>query len=62
MTIVNHLMGRYGYNIGGSWIPQTNYSDELTRDTLKKDILDLVEKFKDTPGVLMFAHRYMGKS
>jgi len=55
MTIMNHLMGRYGYNIGGAWIPRTNYSDELTRETLKKDILDLVEQYKNTPGVLMFA-------
>lgn len=55
MTIVNHLMGRYGYNVGGAWIPQTNYSDPLTRETLKRDILKLVEEYKDTPGVLMFA-------
>ncbi len=55
MTIVNHLMGRYGYNVGGAWIAQTNYADPLTRETLKKDILELVEQYKDTPGVLMFA-------
>lgn len=55
MTVINHLMGRYGYNIGGAWIPQTVYSDELTRATLKKDILELVEQYKNTPGVLMFA-------
>ncbi len=55
MTIVNHLMGRYGYNIGGAWIERTNYSDELTRQTLKRDILELVKQYKDTPGVLMFA-------
>jgi len=55
MTIINHLMGRYGYNVGGAWIAQTNYSDKLTRETLKKDILDLVKQYKDTPGVLMFA-------
>jgi hypothetical protein len=55
MTIVNHLMGRYGYNVGGRWIPQTNYSDQLTRETLKKDIIETVKQYKDTPGVLMFA-------
>jgi hypothetical protein len=55
MTVVNHLMGRYGYNVGGAWIPQTNYSDPLTHETLKRDILALVEQYKDTPGVLMFA-------
>jgi len=55
MTVVNHLMGRYGYNIGGAWIPNTNYSDELTRETLKRDIMEMVKLYKDTPGVLMFA-------
>lgn len=55
MTIMNHLMGRYGYNVGGAWIPQTDYSDPLTRETLKRDIIDLVKQYKDTPGVLMFA-------
>ena len=55
MTIVNHLMGRYGYNVGGVWTTQTNYSDKLTRQTLKKDIVELVKKYKDTPGVIMFA-------
>ncbi|MCD8479845.1 MAG: hypothetical protein LRZ88_06210 [Candidatus Cloacimonetes bacterium] len=55
MTIVNHLMGRYGYNVGGAWIPRTNYSDPLTRETLKRDILQVVEEYKNVPGVLMFA-------
>ncbi|MGC9361400.1 MAG: hypothetical protein ACP5F3_00580 [Candidatus Syntrophosphaera sp.] len=55
MTIVNHLMGRYGYNVEGAWIPQTNYADAPTRETLKRDILDLVKQYRDVPGVLMFA-------
>ena len=55
MSIMNHLMGRYGYNIGGVWKAQTNYSDELTRTTLKNDVVEMVKKYKDTPGVLMFA-------
>ncbi len=55
MTVVNPLMGRYGYSVGGKWIPFTDYSDELTRATLKKDMLELVEQYKNVPGVLMFA-------
>jgi hypothetical protein len=54
-TIINPLMGRYGYTVGGRWIPQTDYSDELTRSTLKTDMLEIVDKYKDVPGVLMFA-------
>ena len=55
MTVINDLMGRYGYSVGGKWIPRTDYSDELTRATLKKDMLEVVEKYKNVPGVLMFA-------
>jgi len=55
MTVVNPLMGRYGYTVGGKWVPFTDYSDELTRAVLKADMLEIVNKYKDTPGVLMFA-------
>jgi len=55
MTVINPLMGRYGYTVGGKWIPVTDYSDELTRATLKKDMLEIVNTYKNTPGVLMFA-------
>ncbi|MEM7081643.1 MAG: hypothetical protein AAF465_02835 [Pseudomonadota bacterium] len=55
MTVVNPLMGRYGYLVGGRWIPNTDYSDPLTRATLKKDMLEIVNQYKDVPGVLMFA-------
>ncbi|MBT8086207.1 MAG: hypothetical protein KJN72_13345 [Woeseia sp.] len=55
MSVINPLMGRYGYNVGGKWIPFTDYSDELTRATLKKDMLELVNDYKDVPGVIMFA-------
>ncbi|MBR9813148.1 hypothetical protein GYB61_04740, partial [bacterium] len=55
MTVVNPLMGRYGYNVGGKWIPNTDYSDLRTRETLKRDMAEIVRKYKDVPGVLMFA-------
>lgn len=55
MTVINPLMGRYGYTIGGNWVPFTDYSDPLTRETLKRDMQELVRRYKDTPGVLMFA-------
>ena len=55
MTVINPLMGRYGHMVGGNWVAVTDYSDPLTRDTLKADMLELVEKYKSTPGVLMFA-------
>ncbi len=55
MTVINPLMGRYGYNVGGKWVPFTDYSDPLTRETLRRDMMDFVRRYKDTPGVLMFA-------
>jgi beta-galactosidase/beta-glucuronidase len=55
MSVINPLMGRYGYNVAGTWVPYTDYSDPPTRDTLKRDMADVVRRYKDTPGVLMFA-------
>ena len=55
MTAINPLMGRYGATVGGVWRPVTDYSDSLTRETLKAEVLDTVRKYKDTPGVLMIA-------
>ena len=55
MSVINPLMGRYGYTIGGKWVPFTDYSDPLTRATLIKDMVDIVAEYKDVPGVLMFA-------
>ncbi len=55
MMVINPLLGRYGATIGGKWVPFTDYSDPLTRATLKKEALELVSQYKDVPGVLMFA-------
>ena len=55
MSVINPLMGRYGYTVGGKWIPFTDYSDPLTRETLKRDMQEFVRQYKDVPGVLMFA-------
>ena len=55
MSVINPLMGRYGYNVDGKWIPFTDYSDPQTREVLKRDMQDFVQRYKDVPGVLMFA-------
>ena len=55
MSVVNPLMGRYGYNIDGQWVPFTDYSDPRTREILKRDMAEWVREYKDVPGVLMFA-------
>ncbi|MBT8421511.1 MAG: hypothetical protein KJP03_00160, partial [Gammaproteobacteria bacterium] len=55
MTVINPLMGRYGYMVDGKWIEFTDYSDPRTREVLKRDSLAFVEQYKDVDGVLMFA-------
>lgn len=54
-TVVNPMMGRYGATIGGTYNKFVDYSDEITRQTLKAESLDIVREYKDVPGVLMFA-------
>ncbi|MBD3334162.1 MAG: hypothetical protein GF355_01445, partial [Candidatus Eisenbacteria bacterium] len=53
-TVLNHPMARYGYTLDGVWIPAVDYSDPRLRDALKTEIRTLVEKFRDTPGLLMW--------
>ena len=55
MSVINPLMGRYGYSIDGQWVPFTDYSDPRTREILKRDMQEFVRLYKATPGVLMFA-------
>ncbi|MCC5793291.1 MAG: hypothetical protein JJT85_00970 [Chromatiales bacterium] len=54
-TVINPLMGRYGTTVGGRWVEFTDYSDPLTRATLKAESVAIVELYNGVPGVLMFA-------
>lgn len=53
-TILNHSMGRYGHNIDGVWRAPTNYEDGRTREVISEEINELVEQYRDTPGLLMW--------
>ena len=53
-TVVNHPLGRYGLTLNGVWTPQTDYSDPLTRATIKAEMKALVAEFQGTPGMLMW--------
>ncbi len=53
-TVVNHPMARYGFTLDGVWYPQTDYSDPRLREAVKAEILQLVDDFRGTPGVLMW--------
>lgn len=53
-TVLNHPLGRYGTTTGGVYTAQTNYSDPRIRAALRTEVLDLVERFRGTPGLLMW--------
>jgi len=53
-TMLNHSFGRYGMDIDGEWMKNTEYSDPAVRKLLLIEAKVLVEEFKDTPGLLLF--------
>jgi hypothetical protein len=53
-TVVNPLMGRYGTNVDGVMVPNTDYSNPLHRRALLADLARKVEVYRDTPGVLLW--------
>ncbi|MFP2926309.1 glycoside hydrolase family 2 TIM barrel-domain containing protein, partial [Pyxidicoccus sp. 3LG] len=53
-TVVNPLMGRYGTSVDGVMVPNTDYSNPAHRRALLNDLAAKVEKYRDTPGVLMW--------
>ncbi len=53
-TLLNDPFGRYGLTLDGVWTPVTDYSDPRTQDFLLAEVEQLVEGYKDTPGLLMY--------
>ena len=53
-TALNHAVGRYGMTIDGVWVSPVDYSDEHFRTVVTAEIMELVEEYKDTPGLLMW--------
>jgi beta-galactosidase len=53
-TMINHTMGRYGATIDGVWTPQIDYANAHQRQALIAEIVATVERYKDTPGVVMW--------
>ncbi len=53
-TALNPLLGRYGYNIDGRWVPEISYADPTHRAAILADLEDMVETYRDTRGVLMW--------
>jgi hypothetical protein len=53
-TMLNHSFGRYGLTIDGMWKPNTEYSDQKTKELLLKEVTELANEYKDTKGLLLF--------
>lgn len=53
-TMLNHSFGRYGLNIKGAWVPNTDYADPNTREILLNEVKQLATEYKDTKGLLLF--------
>ncbi|MDE2795666.1 MAG: hypothetical protein OXL34_12675, partial [Gemmatimonadota bacterium] len=53
-TILNHALARYGVTVGGVFNANTDYSDPRARAVVMAEIEEMVNAFKDTPGVLMW--------
>ena len=54
MSAVNHLMGRYGFEVNGVFVPNTDYGDAATRQAILDDLRATVERYRDTRGVLIY--------
>jgi len=53
-TMLNHSFGRYGLTIDGVWTPVTIYDDARTSELLMSEVTQLVEEYKNTPGLLLY--------
>lgn len=53
-TMLNHSFGRYGLTLDGVWTPVTIYDDKATQEHLMDEVTNLVNEYKDTPGLLLY--------
>ena len=53
-TMLNHSFGRYGLTLDGVWTPVTKYGEPRTQELLMTEIDNLINEYKDTPGLLLY--------
>ncbi|MFN5168494.1 MAG: glycoside hydrolase family 2 TIM barrel-domain containing protein [Cyclobacteriaceae bacterium] len=53
-TVLNHSFGRYGLTLSGAWVPNTEYADPRVRSLLMAEVEQMVNEYKDTPGLLLY--------
>lgn len=55
-TVLNHTVGRYGYTLDGTWVANVDYSSSTFRTAVKRELAALVDRYKDTRGLLMWLY------
>jgi hypothetical protein len=53
-TMLNHSFGRYGLNVNGSWVANTEYANEPTKELLLSEVKMMANEYKNTPGLLLY--------
>jgi len=53
-TMLNHSFGRYGLTLSGAWVANTEYSDPRVKKLLMAEVSEMVESYKNTPGLLLY--------
>jgi len=53
-TMLNHSFGRYGLTLNGNWVANTEYDDPRVHDLLLKELTEIVQEYKNTPGLLLY--------
>jgi hypothetical protein len=53
-TMLNHSFGRYGLTVKGKWEVNTDYSNPLVKELLLKEVKEMANQYKGTPGLLIF--------
>ena len=51
---LNHLMGRYGFNIDGVWVSNIDYANPTHRKAILSNLEGVVKRYSETRGVLMW--------
>ncbi|HMQ47812.1 MAG TPA: glycoside hydrolase family 2 TIM barrel-domain containing protein [Saprospiraceae bacterium] len=53
-TMLNHSFGRYGLTLDGAWVANTEYADPRVRELLMREVQEMTEEYRNTPGLLMY--------
>ncbi len=53
-TMLNHSFGRYGVDIDGVWMANTEYSDPRVEELLLREVTEMVQEFQGTRGLLLY--------